>query len=244
MSAVRILIVEDEPFIAQDLALRLERAGFVITDIVDTGAKALAAVRTDVPDLVLLDIRIKGDMDGIATGAQLAAHTEIPFIYLTAHADETTVARARHTRPAAYLLKPFNDRRIKIAIDLAVFNRSQQSANDETVMDIPSPAVNGAVFIKNKGQYHKLRLAELRYVAADGNYSTLVTAEGKLVLTCSIGLLLERLQCPDLVRIHRSYAVHLEHIDRFEETRLFVDTAALPISRSHRPELLRRLNTL
>ena len=240
MKPVHILIVEDEPFIAQDLALRLETLGFVITDIADTGADALKSVERNRPDLVLLDINLKGEHDGVQVAEYLRRTTELPFIFLTALADDATLERAKRTRPAAYLLKPFNDRRIKIAIDLALLNREEAAQPQVN----PSTAPKSSVFLKFRGQYHKIVLEKVLWIEADGNYSTLHVGSDRLVMTIAIGQLMDKLGHPSLVRTHRSYAVNVEHISRFEEHRLFIGETEIPISRSHREDIRRRLNLL
>ncbi len=238
MKPVKILLVEDEPFIAQDLALRLENMGFIITDIADNGADALRSLTKNPPDLVLLDINIKGKTDGIETAARITAQTDIPFIYLTALADDATVERAKKTRPAAYLLKPFNDRRIKIAIDLAVF---KTTAEEKTPAFSPRKANKDSIFLKHRRQYFKIILHDLLWLEADGNYSTLFTQTDKIVQTTPLGHLVEKLNYPSLVRTHRSYVVNIDHVKRFEEHRLFINDTEIPISRAHRAELLGRL---
>ncbi len=105
-SAKRILIVEDEGLIALDLQNRLERLGYTVAGIANRGQSALEATRRGECDLVLLDIRLKGEPDGIETARQIRSWSDIPIIYLTAHSDAATLERARLTDPAAFLAKP------------------------------------------------------------------------------------------------------------------------------------------
>ncbi|MCC5927082.1 MAG: response regulator [Bacteroidetes bacterium] len=117
----RLLIVEDERIVAMDLRHRLERFGYEVVDMVASGKAAMEAVETHQPDMVLMDIRIQGDIDGIETAALLHKKYDIPHIYLTAHRDGETINRAKHTEPFGYLLKPFNDREIQTTIEMAVY---------------------------------------------------------------------------------------------------------------------------
>lgn len=107
MNRKRILIVEDEGIQAMGLEETLEQAGYEIVGIADNGEEALRWVRNHVPDLVLLDIHIKGDMDGIATAWKIRDIATIPIIYLTAYVDPETVRRAEETGPSAYITKPY-----------------------------------------------------------------------------------------------------------------------------------------
>ena len=103
MSKARILIVEDEPLIADSIASTLEQHGFEVVAIVDEGEEALQVIEADRPDLALLDINIEGPMDGV----ELASKIDIPFIFLTSYYDQKILNRAKQTQPAAYLVKPY-----------------------------------------------------------------------------------------------------------------------------------------
>ena len=238
---IQLLIVEDEPMIAQDLADRVEDMGYIVTAIVDNGPDALRSIEAQPPDLVLLDINLRGDWDGIDTAERINAMNGPPFVYLTALSDNRTLDRAKMTRPAGYLVKPYHTRRIKIAVELAVFDAG---AHEPSEKDFVYGLRHGYVFLKWKGQHRKIILHDLLWLEADGNYSVMVTTKGKLVQTISMGQLQEKLAYPPLVRVHRGYAVNIDHISRFEETRLFVHDAEIPLGRSYRAELLRRLRTL
>jgi len=116
----RILIVEDEVLIAEELKERLRRLGYDVLGHVDNAVDALAAARDALPDLVLMDIRLKGPRDGISAAAELHAELGLPVVYLTAHSDGETVGRARATSPFGFVLKPFHERDLIVAIEMAL----------------------------------------------------------------------------------------------------------------------------
>ncbi|MGB9739462.1 MAG: histidine kinase [Chloroflexus aggregans] len=118
---MRVLIVEDELIIAQDLSHTLRRIGHSVTDVVTNGEAALAAVSRQPPDLVLMDIRLSGPMDGIEAARQIYNRWGVPVIFLTAHADDQTVREALLAEPWAYLLKPFDERELEVAIAVAAY---------------------------------------------------------------------------------------------------------------------------
>ncbi len=115
-----VMIVEDEGIVALELEECLRGLRYDVIPPVATAAEALAAARDTRPDLVLMDIRLKGDMDGIEAGRQIMTTYGIPVVYVTAHSDDTTVRRARETAPFGYVLKPWEERPLQIAIDLAL----------------------------------------------------------------------------------------------------------------------------
>ncbi|WP_199315250.1 hybrid sensor histidine kinase/response regulator [Aerosakkonema funiforme] len=120
ITSIRILIVEDEGIIAQDMQDCLEDLGYNVIAIADTGEKALKKVAETHPDLVLMDIRLKGDMDGIQAAEQIWELFQIPVIYTTGHSDKSTLERAKQTAPFGYLIKPFEERELYVAIETAL----------------------------------------------------------------------------------------------------------------------------
>jgi signal transduction histidine kinase len=115
------LVVEDEALVALDLQERLTRMGFEVSAVVDNGADALASVARAEVDLVLMDIHIRGDRDGIETAEALRRNAGVPVVYLTAHADEATLQRAGLTEPFGYVLKPFDERDLRAALHMALY---------------------------------------------------------------------------------------------------------------------------
>src|SRR5690242_10172584 len=103
----RILVVEDEGIVATDIERCLEDAGFEVTGVAASAEDALLEASRDCPDLVLMDVRIQGDADGIEAGHELHQRFGLPIVYLTAHGDQDTIERAKKTEPLAFVLKPF-----------------------------------------------------------------------------------------------------------------------------------------
>lgn len=120
MSSTTILIVEDEAIVAKDLRNRLQKFGYIVSGIASSGQEAINKSLEICPDLVLMDIRLKGQTDGIEAAHEIRKHLDIPIIYLTAYADEKTLERAKITEPFGYLLKPFKERELQINIEIAL----------------------------------------------------------------------------------------------------------------------------
>ena len=126
MAGEQIFIVEDERIVAEDLKRMLERLGYKVVGSESSGDEAIKKIATAKPQLMLLDIRIQGSIDGIDVAEHVVAELDIPVIYLTAYADETTVDRAKGTLPAGYILKPFEEQSLKTAIELALYRHHMQ----------------------------------------------------------------------------------------------------------------------
>ena len=121
MAEAKILIVEDEGIEALDLEHRLTSMGYAVLDIVATGEEAVSKAEEMRPELILMDIMLQGEIDGVTAADQIRARGDIPVIFLTAYADEKTLARAKVTEPYGYLVKPFQERELHIAIDMALY---------------------------------------------------------------------------------------------------------------------------
>ena len=123
----RVLIVEDEAIIAMDLAQRLENYGYTVTGIAASSDQAIELFDATSPDLVMMDIVIRGALDGVETAARLRERRDVPVIYLTAFSDDETLRRARATAPQGYLLKPFRPDDIRASIEVALVKHAMDS---------------------------------------------------------------------------------------------------------------------
>ncbi|AFZ25510.1 PAS domain S-box [Cylindrospermum stagnale PCC 7417] len=120
LKIVRLLIVEDEFILAVNLQESLETLGYTVIDIVDSGEAAIEKATELLPDLILMDIRLRGEMDGIQAAEQIWNRLQIPIIYITGHSDKSTVERATLTLPFGYILKPIKEQELYVAIQTAL----------------------------------------------------------------------------------------------------------------------------
>jgi len=126
MTSTRILVVEDEQIVAEDLKMTLESLGYQVAGIVSTGERAIKLADTEKPDLILMDIMLAGKIDGITAASEIRASHDIPVIYVTAYADSTLLDRAKLTTPYGYIVKPFNEREVQSNIEIALFKHRME----------------------------------------------------------------------------------------------------------------------
>jgi len=126
--STKILVVEDEKIIAFDIKRSLEESGYIVPAIASSGEQVLEKIPEVKPDLVLMDIILKGDLDGVKTAEIIRDRFDLPVVYLTAHADETTLKRAKISDPFGYILKPFEDRELITTIEIALSRHRAESA--------------------------------------------------------------------------------------------------------------------
>jgi len=132
MDKTRILIVEDEAIVAEDLAQKLSRLDYEVLAVVARGEESVARARARRPDLVLMDIRLEGKMDGVEAAGLIRRECDVPVIYLTAHSDSATLQRAKLTEPFGYILKPFEELELETQIQIALYkHRAEQQVRQE-----------------------------------------------------------------------------------------------------------------
>ncbi|MEW5957308.1 MAG: response regulator [Chloroflexota bacterium] len=132
MKNIEILVVEDESIVALDIQQRLRKLGYTVPVLAASGDEAIQLAAARRPNLVLMDIRLKGTLDGVETARQIQAELDIPAIYLTAYADEVTLSRAKITAPYGYILKPFEERELHTAIEMALYKHQLEKELKES----------------------------------------------------------------------------------------------------------------
>jgi len=254
---VRILIIEDEAVLAMDLCDTLEAEGYLVVGTASNGRRALELFQANAVDLVLCDIQIKGEWDGIETVTRLLALRPLPVIYLSALADKDTLDRALKTTPAAYLTKPATIAGLRVAIELAVHTFARHvlpaapaapalepdlatAAAKDTLSRETILQLDDHVFIKHNYQFIRLALRDIVLLEADNTYTSLVTTERKYALRLTISAVLDRLRFPPLLRVHRSYAINSQHIEAFNEHEATVGGQVVPIGRQYKDAFLQQ----
>lgn len=235
-----ILIVEDEALVANDLAARLQQVGYTIAGIADHFEEAVALFRKKIPDLVLLDITLKGKKSGVDIAAAINIILPTPFIFVTAHTDADTLQKAKQTFPAAYLVKPFTTGHLLISIELALHNFAYQktvNAADLTALQAAEADIylkQEYLFIKEGQRFVKLQHTDILYLQAEDNYVKIFTAAKSYLIRCTLTKAIEKMNRPEYVRSHRSYCINIHKVESFTEQTIMIGTFAIPIGRNYK----------
>lgn len=128
MTGAKILVVEDENIVALEIKKRLQKLGYVVPGVASTGEDAISKAEGILPDLVLMDIMLKGEIDGIHAAGEIRKRFNIPVVYLTAYSDEETLQRAKLTEPYGYILKPFEEDDLRTTIEIALYRHQVSNA--------------------------------------------------------------------------------------------------------------------
>lgn len=248
---LNILIVEDDLSFALELEILVKKIGYAVVGRVDNSAEALELIYTENPDLILMDVDIKGKMTGIDIGQKIT-HLDIPILFLTSFGDEVHYQEAEKSKMIGYLVKPINKFSLKSAINLAVNNILSKYSPTTIVPSIENDIeedffIKDALFFKKKDLYFKVKLNEITYVKSDDKYSLTYTTKGeKFMARIPISQIEKSLPSKHFLRIHRSYIVAINKITsvNFFEGTLQIGTIELPISRAKQKglqEMMKRL---
>lgn len=242
---IDIIVVEDEPIIAKDLMYTLKDLGYKVVAHCKNHEEALSALKKHHSDLIICDIDLgKKSWDGIQIAQEIRQHYDQPIIFLTALADAATINRAAAVEPDAYLVKPFEERSLFAAIELALGKYSKRKETEAPVQEENIPFIAGNFFIKDKKRLVKVRAEDIYWVKAEGAYSQLATKNQVYFLSTNLGTLEEKLHGHHFIRVHRSYLVNFQHIDSIEDDVLSIGDERIPLGKNYREEFYRRLQQL
>ncbi len=238
----RILIIEDDMIIAANISLQLTNLGYEVTGIVSRGEEAIMQTKENPPDILLLDINLKGSLNGIETAKAIQKFRDIPIIYLTANSDEITFAKAKETHPRAFITKPFNKLSLQRSIALVVEQLKETTVIPEPQKDLE--VLKDRVFVRHNGKMTKLLLGEILFIEADRNYCTIVSERGSYMLSSTLKTMEEQLPTSNFIRVHRSFMVNISKLDVVGDHHLEINRKVIPLSKSHKEFLMNRIHTI
>lgn len=242
---IKILIVEDEMIIGANISLQLTNLGYEVSGIIPRGEEALIHIQQNKPDIILLDIHLKGKLDGIETAKLMQKDHRIPIIYLTANDDEAHFLRAKETNPSAFISKPFKKLDLQHAIELTISRMASDNDSDQEEKDnCNSPFVlSDSIFVKRNDKMVKILIKDIYYFEADRNYCKIYSRNRECLLVMTLKEIDTKLPEEHFLRIHRSYIINLMHVDEVAGSHVVILKKAIPLSKSLRGKLLRRLQT-
>lgn len=243
---IKILIVEDEMIIAANISLQLSTLGYEVTGIVPRGEEALITLKQDLPDIVLMDISLKGELDGIETVQIMQKDYDIPVIYLTANADESNFNRAKETHPYAFISKPFKSLDLQRAIELTINQISchKDSNNNATMSNNTSFILSDCLFVRHHEKMVKVDIKDILYIEAERNYCRIYSKGKEYLLVMTLKDMDEKLPNRHFIRVHRSFIVNISQIDEIATSHIVIGRKAIPVSKALKEELLNRLQTI
>jgi DNA-binding LytR/AlgR family response regulator len=228
----KILIVEDEPLLADDIEAMLLDAGYDVVGIAANGSHALRMIKNLEPDLILLDISLDGDMDGVMLAEEINSSFRTPFVFITSYADKLTINRVKQTHPAGFIVKPFTEKSILSNVEIAMFKEPTSApAYDE-------------LFVRDGNAWVRVKFTDILFAQAYDNYTLVFVKGKKFTITHTLKTVEEKLPPDKFARVHRSYVVNLDAIEKILESSITIQGQSIPIGRTYQHFLLSKLNKL
>jgi two-component system response regulator LytT len=247
MAKTSILVVEDESIVAKDIQHSLKKLGYSVPSVENSGEDAIDSAGQHRPDLILMDIMLKGEISGIEAAQQIKDRYQIPVIFLTAYADESTLSKAKVTEPYGYIIKPFKEIDLHTSIEMALYKhgkeqevRKERDLYSSIVLD---KSADDCIFVKSNSRLVKVKTNEMYFVEALKDYVIIYTKDAKYTVHSTMKDMLAKLSSSEFLRVHRSYIVRVDKIVAIEQNNLVIedDKKIIPVGGSYRDELHSRL---
>jgi DNA-binding LytR/AlgR family response regulator len=248
MSKKNILVIEDEAIVSKDIQQSLEKLGYNIVGAAATGLKAIELVKETNPDMVLMDIMLKGEMSGIEAAEQIKKQYNVPVIYLTAYADENTLSKAKVTEPYGYIIKPFKEVDLQTSIEMALYKYSKEreviKERDFLYSLVENNESEGVIFVKSNSRLVKVKTNDILFVEALKDYVVVNIGDVKYTIHSTMKEIEKKLPSKEFQRVHRSYIVRLDKISAIDQPNIVIEGGKkmLPIGGSYKEELFKRIN--
>lgn len=247
---IRILIVEDNVIIADDMQSMLEEIGYEIVDNVIVYEQAERVLKAEQVDLVLIDIILASDKTGIDLGRHIRENYDIPFIFVTSNSDKATVENAKTVKPNGYLVKPFEQQDLYTSIEIALSNftyGTAKSPSEENMGDEDVPMSNSvlkdSIFVKKQHLYYRIQFGDIQFIKADNVYLEVNTVDKKFLVRSPLKDYLEKLPKKKFYRAHKSYIVNVDHIDAINSKDVMINNNLIPISKDFKEFIISAMNS-
>ena len=250
MSKTNILIVEDESIVAKDIQHSLKKLGYTVVGMCSNGEDAIKTAEEMSPDLVLMDIMLKGDMSGIEAADQIRQRMNIPVIYLTAYADESTLNKAKVTEPYGYIIKPFKEIDLHTAIEMAIYKHEKETdvkkERDFLYSLVENKDSKDIIFVKSNSRLVKVRTEDIYFIEALKDYVVINTVSTRYTVHSTMKDIERKLPPNEFIRVHRSFIVRIDKIVAIDHANLIIedDKKQIPIGGSFKDDLVKRLNMI
>jgi len=238
MSKVKVLVVEDEIIIADNICDTLNDLGYHALEPVINYTEAIETIKTESPDIAILDIQLSGSKSGIDLAKKIKNTYDFPFVFLTSNADTATLNEAKKVMPPAYLVKPFSKEELYTAIEIALYNYSNKSgkASNEGLI------IKDALFIKDKGAFIKLFFNDILFLRSAHVYVEIILTNGTVhVVRTSLNDILNKLS-NTFVRVHRGYIINTDYLLQINQNSIKLKDQDIPIGKKFKEDLLTKLN--
>lgn len=242
MSKLKILIIEDELIIAEDMKEMLCELGYDVIGVATRCSEAEEILARQVPDIALIDILLSCGDDGIQIAGKIKEEYNIPVVFVTSNTDVMTLNRAKEIQPNGYVVKPFEKEDLFASIEIAISNFIKQNFN-KADNEPGNYIYKEYLFVKKKNQFEKVKINNIQWIKSEGNYLEIICInKKKYLIRSTFKDFFNNISSKKFIQVHKSYLVNMEEIDAVRVNELVIKDIVIPVGRMYRESLRNQLN--
>lgn len=244
----RLFVVEDEALISLDIVASLTRLGHEVVGTATDGAQAIDLIEELRPDLVIMDIMLRGAVSGIEAAKAVRRSTGVPVVFLTAYSEDGTLDRAKVAEPLGYIVKPFTLDALRTTVEVALYKSQEEVRQRHELREMAHAAAtgdrSGLLFVKDRGRNVRIDMHDILYVEAMKDYMSVHLKERRYVVHSTLQRMLALLPVQDFIQVHRSFVVRLDKMISVQRNTVQLEGTdrSIPIGRAHLARLLERID--
>jgi len=254
MSNEKILLVEDDPSYAIELQMIVDELGYEVLATVDNAEDVFKVLQKEKPDLILMDIQIKGTVTGIDIAKQIE-EDNINVIFITSYNDKAKFVEANATKHFGYIVKPFNPLTLESAIEVALMNsiKNSDEVEEDEVEEKEQKKeweedliLKDFVFIKKRNRLEKVAINDIKFLEADGNYCIISTETKRFILKMSLKKASEVLSTHDFLRVNKSSILNMNEVSSIvlSDNQMILGNKEFPIGKRYKAKVIKRLKLM
>jgi len=246
MSKVKMLVVEDDQISAIELQMLIKELDYDLLALVDNSEDVFQILKKEKPDIILMDIQIRGSMNGIEV-AKAIEEEKIPIIFITSFIDKSTFNKAKEIKNFGYLVKPFNHLTLESMIEAALINsQKNQNINGNNLEWKEDLILKDYIFIKKRNRLDKVALDDIQYLQSDGNYCLINTVSNKYILKMSLKKAGEILSNKNFLRVNKSHILNMKCIStiNLSDNLISIDSGNFSIGKRYKEKVIKQLRLM
>lgn len=238
----KILLIEDNALLSETVKELLELSSYKVVSTLKSGENIDHHLSLQNPDLILMDIRIEGNLDGIELAKVIKRKAEVPIIFITSFSDSQIIERVKEIKPEGFILKPFSQETLTTTIELVL--SKFYTENENYGHHKSSNKMDDTFFIRDRGWLRKIKIHDIQYIKTEGTYTHIITESKSFTLRSPIKDIAPNLPETDFKRVHKSYIVNVNRIDAVSAKELKINEEIIPIGRNYHADLQKMIQKL
>ncbi|WP_057940219.1 LytR/AlgR family response regulator transcription factor [Algoriphagus resistens] len=237
----KILLLEDNYSISENVDEVLTIHGYELTAILSQAESAMKVILENKPDLILVDIKLKGNKNGIELSEEIRRTTDIPIVFLTSSVGKDIIKRVEHLKPDGFITKPFTMEGLITSVELALANSKKNRNNYNLEQPVYEKPV---LFIRENGWLRKIIIDEIDWIKAEGTYTHLNVNNKQYTLRNTVKELMKKLPIDQFARVHKSYIVNLKNVEAINSTGVKINNTEIPVGKQYYQDFMKKINKI